>query len=76
MRGKGHLRVTWVLARSLAAITGSMEIMSFFLADILTLLASTCAATQSRKGWPITAAHMFTIHAFGVLGMSWSSGMY
>lgn len=63
-----------VLASNLAAIAGSMAIISSRFSAIRALRSSTWSDTQSLKSCPSTAAHTLTIHCLGTFGRSTSSG--
>ena len=71
----GNLRLTWVDALNLAAICGSMSIMTSFFLAILALRSSTWSTTQALNGLPITVVQTLMIYCLGVFGKSGSSGM-
>ena len=63
-------------ASNLAAIWGSMAIMTSFLVFMMLFRSSTCIVTHSLKESPSPAEKILTNHCFGTLGRSISSGKY
>ena len=63
-------------ASNLAAIFGSMAIITSFLVFMTVFLSWTCWNTQLLKPSPRTAAKTLTSHYLGIFGMSISSGKY
>ena len=69
-----YVPLVLVEALKIAAILGSIEMVSPLSTTSFSFLVSTCALTQSVKTFLRTEAHTLPIHCFGVFESSLPSG--